>query len=146
MIRRPPRSTRTDTLFPYTTLFRSQFVATGTAEPRLLAEADDIIVSAHVRCARELLSKPGAGKIELIGYHGQTVLHRPDRGLTIQIGDPARIANTLGVDVVADVRQADMAVGGEGAPLVPIYHAALRSEEHTSELQSLMRISYAVFC
>src|SRR3546814_4164173 len=45
-----------------------QFVATGTAEPRLLAEADDIIVSAHVRCARELLSKPGAGKIELIGY------------------------------------------------------------------------------
>ena len=102
-----------------------QFVATGTAEPRLLAEADDIIVSAHVRCARELLSKPGAGKIELIGYHGQTVLHRPDRGLTIQIGDPARIANTLGVDVVADVRHADMAVGGEGAPLVPIYHAAL---------------------
>src|SRR3546814_5456997 len=104
------------------------------------------------------------------------------------MGDPARIANTLGVDVVADVRQADMAVGGEGAPLVPIYHAALarkigksgpiaflnvggvanftfigndeqiialdtgpgngmlRSEEHTSELQSLMRISYAVFC
>src|SRR3546814_11273803 len=86
----------------------------------------DIIVDAHVRCARELLSKSGAGTIELIGYHGQTVLHRPDRGLTIQIGDPKKIANTLGVDVVADVRQADMAVGGEGAPLVPIYH---RSEE-----------------
>src|SRR3546814_8590652 len=62
-----------------------QFVATGTAESKLLEEADDIIVDAHVRCARELLSKSGAGTIELIGYHGQTVLHRPDRGLTIQI-------------------------------------------------------------
>lgn len=102
-----------------------QFVATGAADPNLLAEADDIIVDAHVRCASELLSKPGAGTIELIGYHGQTVLHRPDRGLTIQIGDPARIADALGVNVVADVRQADMVVGGEGAPLVPVYHAAL---------------------
>src|SRR3546814_16620699 len=45
--------------------------------------------------------------------------------MTIRIGYPKKIANTLGVDVVADVRQADMAVGGEGAPLVPIYHAAL---------------------
>src|SRR3546814_3170161 len=61
------------------------FVATGTAEPRLLAEADDIIVRAPVRCSRELLSKPGAGKLELIGYHGQTVLHRPDRGLPIHL-------------------------------------------------------------
>ena len=102
-----------------------QIVATGTAEPGLLAKADDIIVDAHVRCANELLAMPGAGEIELIGYHGQTVLHRPDRGLTIQIGDPAKIADALGVDVVADVRQADMAVGGEGAPLVPVYHAAL---------------------
>lgn len=102
-----------------------QFVKTGGAEPGLLARADDIIIDVHVRCATELLAMPGAGEIELIGYHGQTVLHRPDRGLTIQIGDPARIAKELGVDVVADVRHADMAVGGEGAPLVPIYHAAL---------------------
>ncbi len=102
-----------------------QFVETGGAEPGLLAEADAIIVDVHVRCATTLLAMPGAGQIELIGYHGQTVLHRPDRGLTIQIGDPARVAATLGVDVIADVRQADMAVGGEGAPLVPVYHAAL---------------------
>src|SRR3546814_20839246 len=61
-----------------------QFVATGTAESKLLEEADDIIVDAHVRCARELLSKSGAGTIELIGYPGQTVLHRPERGLAIQ--------------------------------------------------------------
>src|SRR3546814_5955437 len=94
-----------------------QFVATGTAESKLLEEADDIIVDAHVRCARELLSKSGAGTIELIGYHGQTVLHRPDRGLTIQIGDPNKIAHTLGVQVDADLRQAS-------------------TEEDTSELQS----------
>src|SRR3546814_14662797 len=119
MIRRPPRSTRTDTLFPYTTLFRSQFVATGTAEPRLLAEADDIIVSAHVRCARELLSKPGAGKIELLGYHGQTVPHRPDRGFAIKTGTPQRHPNTLSVDVAAAFREADRAGGGEGTHLSP---------------------------
>jgi len=102
-----------------------QFVATGAAEPKLLTEADQIIVDAHVRCAKALLAMPGAGVIDLIGYHGQTVLHRPERGLTIQIGDPARLAEALGIDLVADVRQADLAAGGEGAPLVPVYHAAL---------------------
>jgi len=102
-----------------------QFVATGTAAADLLAAADQIIVQAHIRCAQALLAMPGAGQIDLIGYHGQTVLHRPERGLTIQIGDPARIAAALGVDVIADVRKADIAAGGEGAPLVPVYHAAL---------------------
>jgi anhydro-N-acetylmuramic acid kinase len=102
-----------------------QFVATGTAEAALLAKADDIVVDAHIRCARALLSAPDAGQIELIGYHGQTLLHRPEQKRSVQIGDPAKIARAFGVDVVADVRQADIAAGGEGAPLVPVYHAAL---------------------
>jgi anhydro-N-acetylmuramic acid kinase len=108
-----------------------QIVTQGAADPALLAEADAIVVDVHVQCARELLAQPDAGKVDLIGYHGQTVLHRPDpqhrpaQGLTIQIGDPARVAAALGIDVVADVRQADIAAGGEGAPLVPVYHAAL---------------------
>jgi anhydro-N-acetylmuramic acid kinase len=102
-----------------------QFVKTDTVQPNLLAKADAIIVDVHVRCARELLAKPDAGRVELIGYHGQTLLHRPERKLSIQIGDPAKIARAFGIDVVADVRQADLAAGGEGAPLVPIYHAAL---------------------
>jgi len=102
-----------------------QFVATGSAEPALLAVADKTLVDAHIRCAKALLSMPDAGRIDLIGYHGQTVLHRPERGLSIQIGDPAGIADALGIDVIANVRQADLAAGGQGAPLVPIYHAAL---------------------
>jgi anhydro-N-acetylmuramic acid kinase len=110
-----------------------QIVASGASDPGLLGEADTIMVDVHVQCAKELLAQPDAGKIDLIGYHGQTVLHRPDplhrpeQGLTIQIGDPAKVASALGIDVVADVRQADIAAGGEGAPLVPVYHAALVS-------------------
>ena len=65
--------------------------------------------------------------IYVIGFHGQTVLHRPDVGLTVQLGDGSRLAQTTGVDVVHDLRAADCADGGQGAPLVPVYHRALAS-------------------
>src|SRR5690606_1951076 len=55
----------------------------------------------------------------------QTVLHRPDEGLTVQLGDGALLARETGLAVVHDMRAADMADGGQGAPLVPAYHAAL---------------------
>src|SRR3546814_5156499 len=105
MIRRPPRSTRTDTLFPYTTLFRSEGVAQGV-EGRL---------------------------------HHVVRIRRPHR-LGDHVVYPERLENrahrTAGDDAGAHRRGTD-------------HHAAgteVRSEEHTSELQSLMRISYAVFC
>ena len=63
--------------------------------------------------------------IAAIGCHGQTVLHRPDLGFTIQVNDPARLAELSGIDVVADFRRRDMAAGGQGAPLVPAFHEAL---------------------
>lgn len=65
--------------------------------------------------------------IDLVGFHGQTVLHRPAAGLTVQFGDGGRLADALGLTVVYDMRAADMAAGGQGAPLVPAYHAALAS-------------------
>ena len=65
--------------------------------------------------------------IRAIGCHGQTVRHSPDSSppFTLQIGDPNRIAETTGIDTVADLRRRDMAAGGEGAPLAPLFHDAL---------------------
>ena len=63
--------------------------------------------------------------IGVIGFHGQTVLHRPERRLTRQLGDGARLAASTGIGVVNDFRSADVAAGGQGAPFAPLYHLAL---------------------
>ncbi len=62
---------------------------------------------------------------DIVGLHGHTILHRPAERRTWQLGDGARLARRLGIDVVADFRSADVAAGGEGAPLAPLFHAAL---------------------
>lgn len=81
----------------------------------------------HVEAVRALIAKAGIAPIDLsvIGFHGQTILHEPEKHRTIQIGDGARLARAVGIDVVNDFRSADMAAGGEGAPLAPLYHRAL---------------------
>ena len=64
----------------------------------------------------------------IVGFHGQTVLHRPEIGLTVQLGDGQTLANATGLRVIADMRANDMVYGGQGAPLAPAYHSALASQ------------------
>ena len=75
----------------------------------------------------ELQRRHDLGTVDLIGFHGHTILHRPGEGRTWQIGNGSLLAMESGVDVVCDFRSADVAAGGEGAPLAPLYHAALAS-------------------
>lgn len=95
--------------------------------PGVLAEAEQIITAAHAEAVETFLSAHGIarGTIAIVGFHGQTVLHRPLQRLTVQIGDAQGLATRLGLPVVYDMRAADVAAGGQGAPLVPVYHRAL---------------------
>lgn len=127
--------------YPYTSEDRQLFVraleeAVGiedrTERPGTLRAAEMLVTTRHAEAvARFLAEFPAAGGIEVIGFHGQTVLHRPEQGLTVQLGDGARLIEALrplagpSVRLVHDFRAADVAAGGQGAPLVPAYHRAL---------------------
>ena len=76
----------------------------------------------HARAVERLAAER---RPELVGFHGQTLAHRPAEGFTLQVGSGARLAARVGLAVVDDFRRADMAAGGQGAPLVPVFHAAL---------------------
>ena len=92
----------------------------------LVARAGVLIDLRHIEAVDALLRQTGLhpSAVSVIGYHGQTVAHRPDCGWTWQIGDGQVLADAFGVAVVDDFRSADVAGGGQGAPLVPVYHAA----------------------
>lgn len=80
----------------------------------------------HVLAIEKLFNKYNLSKkdIDLIGFHGHTLSHNPKKFQTFQIGDPSLLASTLGIDVISDMRSADILAGGQGAPLTPLYHQA----------------------
>ena len=99
----------------------------GGPLPHSIREAESLSSEAHARAVKALLDKAGLGPadVALVGFHGQTILHRPAQRRTWQIGDGALLARLTGIDVVNRFRHADVAAGGQGAPLMPLYHAAL---------------------
>jgi anhydro-N-acetylmuramic acid kinase len=86
-----------------------------------LVEAEALVTSAHAEAVEAFMAanRMPASEISVVGFHGQTVLHAPERALTVQLGDGRALAQRLGIPVVYDFRAADVAAGGEGAPLVP---------------------------
>lgn len=90
------------------------------------ATLDFQLAGAYAEAVGQLLEATGTapGAVRAVGCHGQTVLHRPggDAPTTVQLGDPHRLAALCGIDVVTDFRRADMAAGGQGAPLAPAFH------------------------
>src|SRR5262245_28542039 len=122
--------------FPYDSAFRARLARTiaeakTLAERRAwtgsLAETERELTNIHAAAIEHFLQKNDLARttIDVIGFHGHTVLHAPALRLTVQIGDGPELARRLGIPVVYDLRAADCAAGGQGAPLAPVYHRAL---------------------
>src|SRR3546814_5662184 len=144
MIRRPPRSTRTDTLFPYTTLFRSS----RAVRPPVPQNSAELFRAARIRLEpvapedRQPLGRADEIEPALRGLGMRRALHDRaaiDRGRVLRIGDRDTLDRVAGLFLEAHLR-----LPGDARLRLALHQP--RSEEHTSELQSLMRISYAVFC
>jgi anhydro-N-acetylmuramic acid kinase len=138
--------------FPYPDDFRARLrqgladakaIRRRSARPGALRALERELTERHAAAVRDFLDSEriDTGGIDVVGFHGQTVLHRttqpryqwwPEtllafgpRVLTVQIGDGTALARSIGIDVVHDMRAADCAAGGQGAPLAPVYHQAL---------------------
>lgn len=115
---------------PFTRELRDRLLALsspGEDSIELAGRVSLELADLYARAVDAVLAGAGVSRTDIaaIGCHGQTVRHRPDLGFTMQLNDPARIAEHAGIDVVADFRRRDMAAGGQGAPLVPAFHAAV---------------------
>lgn len=115
--------------YPWPEGFREELRAVlGTAgDTDQTLRTEQILTEIHARAVSALLEKTNlvAGDIGVVGFHGQTILHRPQQRLTRQLGDGSLLAALTGIPVVFDFRSADVMAGGQGAPLAPVYHRAL---------------------
>ncbi len=104
----------------------------GPDELERAARARVALSDLYAEVALDLLrQRPAeAPQVAAVGAHGQTVRHRPESGFTLQLIDGARLAERCGLPVVCDFRSADVAAGGQGAPLVPAFHAEVFSHPH----------------
>ncbi len=114
---------------PYVEAMRTRIHAAMRGEGDILMLEQELTLL-HAEIVRKLLIKAQLKPIDVtvIGFHGQTLFHRPEIGITHQIGNGALLAEKTGINVVTDFRRRDVAAGGEGAPLIPLFHAALGRE------------------
>jgi anhydro-N-acetylmuramic acid kinase len=108
-------------------LYEAADLSDRAARPGCLREAERVVTAAHAEAVAAFTAQHRMrfDDIDIVGFHGQTVLHRPDKKLTVQIGDAAALAKTINIPVMYDFRAADVDAGGQGAPFVPVYHRAL---------------------
>lgn len=122
---------RGGSVFPYPAALRAELQdflrAPERAEVDPLTELETRMTAAFGDAIEAFIAAEGLtpGDVDLIGLHGQTVFHRPERRFTRQLGNGALLRDRFGITVVDQFRLADVAAGGQGAPLAPLYHAAL---------------------
>lgn len=114
---------------------REELLSLNEAGPNELeraALAANRLAEHYAQAVAQLLARTGVtpSQVAAIGAHGQTVRHRPELGYTLQLNNPALLAERTGITVVADFRSRDVAAGGQGAPLVPAFHAAVFAHPH----------------
>ena len=138
---------------PYSNGLRPLLMEAATRESfsvEMLSQLNVRLAHEYARCVRQIMTQAGVDKLDLVGSHGQTIRHVPDAqdcagmpiSSTLQIGDPSVLANLMSVPVVGDFRMADMALGGQGAPLVPYYdYLVLRDDNQTRGLLNIGGIS-----
>ncbi len=116
----------------YNQTFRNRLrrLVGGEDSSEVSPEVSDELSLLHAGAVADILGRNGLvpGQVNIIGFHGHSIAHNPELGITRQIGDGALLANKTGIDVISDFRSADVAEGGQGAPLAPLFHAALAAD------------------
>lgn len=123
---------------PYTTELRARIRETLGGKSAHIAEVEKELTLAHAEIVADLLAQADMKPwhIDVIGFHGQTILHRPQEGISWQIGDGKLLAHLTEINVVNDFRIHDVRAGGQGAPLVPLFHEAI-AKNHAKPLAIL---------
>lgn len=127
---------------PFTTSLKDELLALNTSGLDELARASlasNALADLYAQAVEQALTQASVSRSEVIaiGAHGQTVRHCPNDGYTIQLNAPARLAELTGINVIADFRSRDVAAGGQGAPLVPMFHAGVFAAAHTRVVLNL---------
>ena len=106
-------------------------------EPKLLDDLNTYVTKEHFNAIKNIVIE---NKLDLIGFHGQTIYHNPSEKCTVQLGNPQMLANLTGVRVIFEFRKNDICHGGQGAPLAPIYHKFLLEELKTDLPSCILNI------